>query len=325
MSKSPWLSVLIPTYNGNDYLRFALQSIEAQGKFDIECIAIDDGSTDATLSILRDYKNKLDIKILQKKRRGNWVINTNNALLLASGEYVCFLHQDDIWLSNRLKTMKKLTDEYPDAVLFLTPSYYLNTDGNLLGTWKCPLASYPEITKSETMIEKLLIQNFISIPAPVFKRSVSQKVDGMDEAAWYTADWDFWLKIARQGNTIYYPIPLSGFRIHPMSQTIMRSSYLTDFRHQLEYVFKKHFDDWEAAKTHKAKFYKIGMFSVDVNVTLAGLIHKKQFIVFKLFMDFLLLGPMGWSIYFNNSRIWERTTARLRAQLAMHPKKKTGK
>ena len=48
------------------------------------------------------YKDRLPIKVLQRERQGNWVANTNYALSLAIGEYVCFLHQDDHWVKDRL-------------------------------------------------------------------------------------------------------------------------------------------------------------------------------------------------------------------------------
>lgn len=320
MSISSWLSVLIPTYNGESYLSTALDSVVAQNAEDVEYIAIDDGSTDLTLSILNSYQKKIPMKIVQRERAGNWVANTNYALSIAKGRYVCFLHQDDVWFSERLKIMKRLTDEFPGIVMFLNPSYYLDSDGNVLGLWQCPLPSVPMITNSEKMVQKLLIQNFISIPAPVFKKDVSHRIGGLDESAWYAADWDFWLKIAREGDVGYYPAPLSGFRIHSMSQTIVRSSYLHEFRTQLETVFLKHFESWENSNNHKETIRKVGTFSINVNVTLAGIIHKKQSTIIKLMLDFLMLGPMGWHLYFMNSRIWERVTARLRAQLRIRQK-----
>ena len=98
----PWLSVLMPTYNGEVHLTYALNSIIAQKDPNMECIVVDDGSTDATFSILNTYQDKLSITILQHKRQGNWVASTNYALSFARGKYVCFLHQDDFWFKNRL-------------------------------------------------------------------------------------------------------------------------------------------------------------------------------------------------------------------------------
>lgn len=100
MSK-PWLSVIVPTYNGAAYLAQTLASIECQVDGNIEVIAVDDGSSDATLAILNAYSSRLPIRTIRRGRIGNWVANTNFGLAEARGEYVSFLHQDDLWLPGR--------------------------------------------------------------------------------------------------------------------------------------------------------------------------------------------------------------------------------
>jgi glycosyltransferase involved in cell wall biosynthesis len=314
---NPWLSIIIPTYNGEDYLPSALDSIIIQEDHDIECIVIDDGSTDTTLSILEIYKKELPMKILQCERRRNWVASTNRGLSLAKGEYACFLHQDDLWLPNRLHIMKKIIKDYPTVDLFLHSSIFIDSKNNVLGLWRCPLPVFPVTTDSRLMIEKLLIQNFISIPAPIFKRTTALKVGEMDETLWYTADWDFWLKIASCGDALYYPKPLSAFRIHPGSQTIVGSSHTQNFREQLESVANKHLSHWEAPDPIKKEVGKIIFFSNRVNSTLAGTLHGEKYDFWGLLSSFLLLGPLGWRRYLRDSRIWERTVARLRARLTI--------
>lgn len=74
---NPWLSVLIPTYNGEKYLAKALNSIAIQDDFDIECLAIDDGSTDETLAILKYFQTQIPLKIVTREPQKNWVANTN--------------------------------------------------------------------------------------------------------------------------------------------------------------------------------------------------------------------------------------------------------
>ena len=133
----PWLSVLIPTYNGETYLSYALDSIILQQDSNIECIVVDDGSTDATLSILNAYRNRLPIRIVQRERQGNWVVSTNYALSIARGQYICFLHQDDLWFKNRLSKMKKMIDQFPEVGFFLHSSNFVDSSGNYLGLWKC--------------------------------------------------------------------------------------------------------------------------------------------------------------------------------------------
>lgn len=311
----PWLSVLIPTYNGEDYLPSALNSIIAQRDPNIECIVVDDGSTDSTLEILNFYSAQLPMKIVQRARIGNWVTNTNHALSVARAEYVCFLHQDDFWLKGRLEIMRRMVEQHPKTNLFLHSSWFSDTKGNCLGLWRCPVPSYPYLIDASMMIERLLVQNFISIPAPIFKREVALSAGGLDENLWYTADWDFWLKIASCGETMYYPKPLSAFRVHPSSQTVLRSARLQDFQKQLEIVLQKHMALWEATKSAKRLTWQAARFSIEVNTTLAAMIHSQRTNLFRLLSSFLALGPSGWYRYLRDSRIWERVSARLKARL----------
>ena len=311
----PWLSVIIPTYNGGAYLPKALESIATQNFNDLECIAVDDGSTDSTLEILDKYKAKFPIHLIKKNTPKNWTTSTNLAIKLARGDYICFLHQDDIWYAKRLTQLKQVTEHFPEVVLILHPSYYINSMGKNLGLWRCPLPIYPKPISPALMIERLLIQNFISIPSPIFKREVALQVEGLDEKLWYTADWDFWLKIASCGNTIYLPKPLSGFRIHSSSQTIVHSSEVKDFRSQLEIIVDRYLPLWEAPEQLKHRVRKVADFSIDLNTALASTIHGKKNNVIPLILSFMRLGPSGWYRYVRDSRIWERVLARLRTQL----------
>jgi hypothetical protein len=165
------------------------------------------------------------------------------------------------------------------------------------------------------MIEKLLIQNFIAIPAPIFKREIAEVVGSLDQASWYTADWDFWLKVACCGSSVYYPKPLTAFRIHPSSQTIVRSSYLNDFPSQLEDAAEQHLKTWRVSQSRKESSSKIAYFSILVNTSLAGSFHGNHQYMFKLLGNFVMLGPIGGHRYLRDSRIWERVSARLRARI----------
>jgi glycosyltransferase involved in cell wall biosynthesis len=321
MTAQPWLSIISPIFNGETYLSSALDSILLQGDLhNIECIAVDGESTDNTLAILESYQDRLPLRVFQRERSSNWVIKTNYALSLAQGEYVCFLHHDDLWLNNRLQTMKQLTEQHPEAVLLLHPTYFLDNSGNRLGTWNCPLPAVPRAIEPDLMIEKLLVQNFISILGPVIKREIALEVGGLDETLWYTADWDFWLKIAACGSSVYFPQPLSGFRVHPNSQTVVRSSGAQEFRAQLETVAAKHFNHWPAPESTKQRLKKVVRFSMEVNIALASAAHGQRTNVLSLLPSFLALGPSGGYRYLRDSRIVERVRARLKTQI--RPRKK---
>ena len=310
MSQQPWLSVIIPTYNGSKYLAAALNSVIVQQDKRIECIVIDDGSTDDTLSIVEDFQARLNIKLITKARAGNWVVNTNHALSVASGKYACFLHQDDLWLEGRLDRVKEAIAAYPQASMYLHDSMFIDEQGKPLGLWRCPLANKRRIISAEEMVEKLLVQNFVAIPAPVFKRSAALEIGGLSDELWYTADWDFWLKLAALGDTCYIPKSLAAFRVHGDSQTIRRSSSVAEFRQQMRSVVDKHLTD-----RAKKEVGKVAFFSTEVNTTLAAMVHGESPNLLKLALDFILLNPTGWWRYWQDSRIQERISARLKAKL----------
>ncbi|MEN9520942.1 MAG: hypothetical protein RLZZ381_3530 [Cyanobacteriota bacterium] len=310
MSKQPWLSVIIPTYNGSKYLTAALNSVVVQQDDRLECVVIDDGSTDNTLAIVDSFQDRLKIKLITKARAGNWVVNTNHALTEASGEYACFLHQDDLWLEGRLERIKEAIAAYPQASLYIHDSVFIDEQGKPLGLWSCPLANKRRIISADEMSEKLLVQNFVAIPAPVFKRSAALEIGGLNDELWYTADWDFWLKLAALGDTCYIPKPLAAFRVHGDSQTIRRSSSVAEFRQQMRSVVDKHL----ALKSNR-QVRKVAFFSTEVNTTLAAMVHGESTNLLKLALDFAWLGPTGWWRYWQDSRIQERIAARLKAKI----------
>src|SRR5712672_1230348 len=111
---TPWLSVVMPTYNGGAYLAAALESIRGQqsgGEFEV--IAVDDGSEDGTVAILEEYSSRLPLRIVRRARGGNWVASTNHGLSIARGEYACLLHQDDLWMDGRLQAVRAALDAVP--------------------------------------------------------------------------------------------------------------------------------------------------------------------------------------------------------------------
>lgn len=310
----PFISVICPVYNGEKFLPQALDSILAQQENEIECICIDDGSADSSLSILEKYQDKLALKIERKTNR-NWVANTNYAISIAKGEYLCFLHQDDVWFPERLTHLKKLAMKHRETELFIHASAFINGAGNIVGSWNCPLPPYPAPIPSALLIERLLVQNFISISGVIFKREAALKTTGLDEALWYTADWDFWLQLASNTNAFYLPEPLSGFRIHSNSQTILGSMDTADLKNQLEMVLYKHIEKLDNLPTQKKAVLSVAEFSILVNVTLAQILHNERIDILKLPFRFLKLTPAQWLRYFRDSRLLERALPRIKENL----------
>jgi GT2 family glycosyltransferase len=315
-NNSPWLSVVMPLYNGQDYLGAALQSINDQKANDIEIIAVDDGSTDATPDILKKWSTVLPLNVFMRQHTGNWVANTNYGLEKASGDYVCFLHQDDLWLPGRLDRLRQMTLLYPDINLFLHSSWFIDSNRRRVGPWTCPLPRKGAPLPPELILQRLLIQNFIAMPAPLFKRSAALKAGPMDEKLWFTADWKLWLALASQGPTIYLPEALAEYRIHSSSQTLAGAKNPYEIANQVRLVVEDVFPGVANHIVKASRTWQIAQVNIELYAILAAGSQGQSLRLSGFIVRFLLLGPVGWYVFFRDSRVVQRVFARWRAGLA---------
>lgn len=157
----PLLSVIIPIYNLEKYLRECIDSVLNQKKLDMEIILIDDGSTDDSFIICEEYAN-LDkrFRVIHKENQGQAAAR-NDGLKLASGKYVLFLDGDDYWLVDVLDNIvnKTIGKQDLDMVLF---NYCCCSDQerSLLSKGEHELESFDnDILNGKKMIERLLNEN----------------------------------------------------------------------------------------------------------------------------------------------------------------------
>lgn len=124
---SPKVSVIIPCYNAEKYLRQCLDSVAAQTLKDIEVICVDDGSSDTTMDILREFQQKDDrFKIITQNNAGAGAAR-NNGLRRAEGEYLSFLDADDFFEPEMLeKAFAAAEKERADFVVYNSDQYHMD-------------------------------------------------------------------------------------------------------------------------------------------------------------------------------------------------------
>ncbi|MGC2538463.1 MAG: glycosyltransferase [Candidatus Sulfotelmatobacter sp.] len=306
----PFLSVVMPVYNGERFIAAALESVRGQHD-GIELVIVDDGSSDRTLDIVRDFAKVLPIRLLTPRRIGNWVAVSNIGLREATGDWACFLHQDDLWLPGRIERLRGEMESAEDA-LVLHNAIFVGPDGRELGPWTCPL---PEgDVPQERFIERLLIQNFIAIPSPVFRRNAAIGSGGLDEGLWFSADWDLWLRLGALGPVRFIAETLSAFRVHPASQTAARKVLPEEWETQLTTVLARHLQNLPVTGNLRAKVERAGMASIAVNSALSAASRGEPVSPSQVFLKLLALGPSGWHRYVRDSRIVQRVRSRLKAQ-----------
>lgn len=199
----PLVSIILPVYNGEQYLNECLASIYNQSFQDYELIIINDGSTDRTKEILEAHKHRATILHQENKGVSNAM---NKGIELAQGKYICFIAHDDMYHPDKLKTnvfyMASL-----DVGIVYSDAYHI--DGNKVTLHKAP----------EYDPNVLLIRNYINNNAVMVKKECLDRLkqsDGYyyDETLTSCMDGDMWIRLSRIYVFKHIPIPLSYYRIH---------------------------------------------------------------------------------------------------------------
>ena len=316
---TPWLSVVMPVYNGERYLAAALESVVAQGDAvrGIDIVAVDDGSTDRSVAILEDFSRRLPLRIVRPGRLGNWVAATNRGLDECRAAWCSFLHQDDRWLPGRLTAVQRAIAVHPHVALVVHPSLFIDARGRRVGRWATPFGSHEGLIEGRDLWERLLVQNSLAINAPVMQTARVMATGGLDESVRYTADWDLWLRLAEDGLVFHCGVPLGEFRVHGAAQTA--TCQPDAMRRELEEVFDRHrlgHGRWPPAS---GPVVAAGRYSIEINVAIAGWFHGTRPPFGRLATDWLRLGPAGWRRYLRDSRIIDRVAARVRGRLSSRP------
>jgi len=313
VSKDPLLSVIMPIHEGEKWIGATLNSLLRGPTENIEIIAIDSSPNDATSAIVRQYERRLPIRVSNRQDLVPWQTKTNLGVQLAKGDYCCILHQDDLWLPGRVDAVRRWLRSAPECVLHLAPTVIVDSRGQHRGKWRCPLPG-GQVLSENLLIERLLVQNFVSVPAPIFRRDAWLSCGGMDDELWYTPDWDIWLKLAAAGPVIYYEEFTTGFRVHSSSLTISGSRDRHEFQSQMEMVLARHLD--QIPMSNRARVERTARASIDVNVSLAGASAGNPSMLLQAAVNVLSLGPGGIRRYLRDSRLWERLVPRLQSKIS---------
>jgi glycosyltransferase involved in cell wall biosynthesis len=300
----------MPTYNGERFIAAALETVRGQHE-EIELVIVDDGSSDRTVDIVADFAKVLPIRLITPGRIGNWVAISNLGLREATGDWACFLHQDDLWLPGRVARLRREMQR-AEGALILHNAMFVGPDGRTLGPWTCPLSE--GVVQPDRFIERLLVQNFIAMPSPVFRRSAAIRSGGLDEALWFAADWDLWLRLGALGPVRFIAETLSAFRIHPASQTAARTLLPNEWERQLTTVLARHLQLSTVSRKFSTSVERVARASISVNSALSAASRGERVRFSAILFELLALGPSGWHRYLRDSRIVQRVRSRLKAQ-----------
>jgi hypothetical protein len=307
----PWLTVIMPSYGGEEWIGLALQSLAAEPTDGIEVLLIDGGPTPAAREIAQEFDDRLQLRVVAREDLNNWYGKTNFGVQLAQSPHVCLLSVDDVWLPGRATTVRGWIEAASSAVLHLAPTAIIDRHGRKLGIWRCPLPSSRELS-FDAVAERLLVQNFIASPTPVFRRDAWSASGGLDESLWYTADWDIWLKLAAAGAVHYHPEVTSGFRIHTDSLTMTGSRNSAQLEQQMRTVLERYLP---RLRSRSQDVERAARASIVVNLALAAAAAGDPRGLWGALGSVLRLRPAALRRFLRDTRLLERVRPRVLARI----------
>ena len=221
----PKVSVLIPSYNSEQFLAEAIDSALNQTFQDLEIIVIDDGSKDSSGEIAKRYQqlHPQKVRYLYQENAG-LAVARNVGLRSAYGEYIAILDSDDIWLPEHIQEAVQTLDA--DHNIGLVHANYTRVDeeGKILSTPQRDLRFL-----SGKMFEHIFLRRAdIACPTVVFRKKCSDQVGGFDQNLTRLGceDRELWLRIAQISQIMYINKVHAYYRMRHNSMSKNREKML---------------------------------------------------------------------------------------------------
>ncbi|MCL6436418.1 MAG: glycosyltransferase [Leptolyngbyaceae cyanobacterium HOT.MB2.61] len=208
----PLVSVVMPVYNAESYVGEAVESILAQTFDNFEFIILNDGSTDRSEQILKQYQQRdRRIRIVSRENRG-LIATLNEGINCATGRYIARMDADDIALPERFSKQVEFLETHPDYVVVGSKVLLIDPEG-------LPICPFSTLTEHEA-IDAAHMEGkggAICHPASMLRRDVLQKVGGYRQEMKYAEDFDLFLRLAEVGKVANLPHILLKYRMHANS------------------------------------------------------------------------------------------------------------
>jgi glycosyltransferase involved in cell wall biosynthesis len=229
-SNMPKISVCIPTFNGADYLRQAVESVLEQNNQNYEIVIVDNSSVDQTVRIVEDLKKEGDgrIRFYQNHQNIGLAGNLNKCLEYAQGEYIKYLCVDDVLLPECLEKMSVALDTHQSVTLVCGGRIYISETNKKLGSKR--YASQSIIVPGNKAISRCLYGKcYMGEPSAVMFRK-KDLTGFFREDLPQLMDMEMWFRLLEQGELLSIERPLCSIRLHSEQMTYknIRSGKLLD-------------------------------------------------------------------------------------------------
>lgn len=221
---TPFLSIVIPSFNQGEYIEETIQSILSQSHSDVEILIIDGGSTDQTVEIIKKYQEHIAYWQSQKDNGQSDAIN--QGFKRAKGEFVTWLNSDDVLLPNSISHIVEFIKKNKSYNFFLGNVVWMNKEGYIIQSHKVE----PE---NRYWNSRYLLSN--GGPSAFIRKTTLDEIGDLRNDFFYMMDTELWYRLIATGN--YFkriPFYVWGLRLHEnakMSGHNFKDSPLADPNH----------------------------------------------------------------------------------------------
>jgi glycosyltransferase involved in cell wall biosynthesis len=219
----PEVSVIIPTYNCGQYIVEAIESVRGQTYKDFEIVVVDDGSTDNTREVLKEYIENSLINYIYQKNQGPGAAR-NTGIRSARGEYVAFLDADDTLTEDSLEKRMGLINSYPDVGFVFSNFYdqghwsekgiaFKDKDFVLKFRKTAHFSPVGVIFSSNSFKDICVIPFYVQTATVITKRTLYESVGLFRTDTYACEDRDMWLRLGKHEKKIgYINLPLAYYK-----------------------------------------------------------------------------------------------------------------
>jgi glycosyltransferase involved in cell wall biosynthesis len=213
MASSPLVSVVIPTHNRVSFLPLTLHSVLGQEGVTLEVVVVDDGSTEDVRDVVnRAGAGDARVRLLRHDVPLGVSAARNSGVAAAGGTWIAFVDDDDVWAPDKLVSQIREATRQETAWAY-AGAVYVTADLSLIGGAPPPdpreaVARLPHINDIPGGCSGVVARRDL-LPADPFDRSMGT-----------CADWDLWIRLARQAVPACIARPLVGYRIHGSNMSL---------------------------------------------------------------------------------------------------------
>ncbi len=216
---TPLVSVIMPVYNAEKFLRESIDSILRQTFQDFEFIIINDGSTDSSQNIIDEYTLR-DVRIIAIKQENHGVVYTaNKGISLARGEYIARMDADDVSFPDRLRQQVNILNQHPTTVLVCSNFEIFDDNGEY---------RYRELVPPENneIQRALYLRNPIANGSTLIRKKSLVEAGLFDEI--FAEDFHMWIKLSKLGHFESTGSMLYRWRMNPSGLTLTNNELSMD-------------------------------------------------------------------------------------------------